>query len=286
MISISGDSQNYWIDYGYENMENFLAVNSCGYQKLLTKDLSRKRDKGRIDYQLIYIVNGKGFFHFDSSITELTKGNIILFSPNELQHYHYYAKDSTEVYWIHFTGYAVDNYLKEFGLLGSNYYFIDIMDEVISLFSKIIYELNMKKEMHNPITAAYLLEILSLFGRKLKDKEEIHRTSLSSDIKWGIEIMYEKYNQNLTVASLAKECNLSLYRFIHKFKTVTGVTPTEYLTGIRIKEAKKLLSDSSFSIAEVAVIVGYENPLYFSRVFHKTVGISPSQFKKQFHEVY
>jgi AraC-like DNA-binding protein len=74
-------------------------------------------------------------------------------------------------------------------------------------------------------------------------------------------------------------CSLSLFRFIHKFKDLTGMTPIEYLTQIRINEAKFLLSNSPLNVAEISSIVGYDDPLYFSRVFKKVTGISPKNYK-------
>ncbi|MBD2870326.1 helix-turn-helix domain-containing protein [Paenibacillus arenilitoris] len=56
----------------------------------------------------------------------------------------------------------------------------------------------------------------------------------------------------------------------------------KYLTDNRMNEAKKLLLESSLSVKEVASIVGYENPLYFSRVFRGSVGVPPSLYKKRF----
>jgi AraC-like DNA-binding protein len=60
------------------------------------------------------------------------------------------------------------------------------------------------------------------------------------------------------------------------------MTPMKYITDIRMNEAKKLLSESSLHVKEVAAVVGYDNPLYFSRIFRSTVGIPPSEYKKQF----
>ena len=56
----------------------------------------------------------------------------------------------------------------------------------------------------------------------------------------------------------------------------------KYLTNIRINEGKRLLLETSFNVSEVALIVGYENPLYFSRVFRKVVGMPPREYQKQF----
>lgn len=280
MISISGNSRDIWLDSGFENHDSFLAVNSCGYQKLITKNLERKREKGRVDYQLIYIVSGKGIFNFGNTETEVPEGNIVVYTPGQPQYYSYYAKDLTEVYWLHFTGFSAGNYIREFGFFHNPVYSVGVFDEAVLLYKKIINELNLKKPLNNQIASAYLLELLSLFGRKLQSGDQRWNSDAHGDIKKIIETMHEKYSQGLIVSRLAEECGLSLFRFIHKFKTVTGMTPVEYITAIRINEAKKLLLETSLNVGEVASIVGYDNPLYFSRVFKKAVGIPPKQYKR------
>lgn len=282
MISISGNSLNSWYEYGVENKEKFLFVNCCGYQKLMTRDLARNREKGRVDYQLIYIVGGKGTFHFHNRSVEVVEGQVVIYTPNQPQNYFYYAKDSTEVYWIHFTGYAAHDYLQQFNFLSETIHSVGVMNDVIALFKKMINELNMKKVLSEHLTTAYLLELLTLLGRRLQSSKEYRKIDPHADINRVIEIMHENYTQNLVVADLAKTCNLSIFRFIHKFKAVTGTTPIKYIISIRINEAKKLLSETSLNVREVASIVGYENPLYFSRVFSNVVGMPPSKYKEQF----
>ena len=70
--------------------------------------------------------------------------------------------------------------------------------------------------------------------------------------------------------------------FIKKFKEVTGVTPIQYLLNIRLTTAKELLKSKKYNVSEVATAVGYENILYFSRIFTKHIGISPSKYKKTY----
>ena len=75
------------------------------------------------------------------------------------------------------------------------------------------------------------------------------------------------------------------YDYLRKlFKKEVGVTPLEYMTGLRMKKAEGMLSSAwsrDYSVAEVAEMCGYSDPLYFSRVFNKHFGCSPSAFAKR-----
>ncbi len=283
MISISGNALDYWDEGGLEDKSNLLTVNCCGYQKLITKNLTRRRDKGRLDFQLIYIVGGQGTFFMGNKNVTASSGEIVVYEPNQPQHYKYEAKDFTEAYWLHFTGYAAQDYLQQFGLLNNSIHTVGVISEVIALFEKIIHELNMNKPLSKHMLTANLMELLTLLGRKLQNKDKRWKVDQHEDINNIIQSMHEQYNENLSMEDFAKMCSLSIYRFIHKFKAVTGTTPNQYITSIRINEAKRLLSETSFNVQEVASVVGYHNPLYFSRVFRKVVGLPPSSYKEQFH---
>lgn len=60
-----------------------------------------------------------------------------------------------------------------------------------------------------------------------------------------------------------------------------GFTPMQYILSIRISSAQSLLETTEYNIAEIAAIVGYDDPLYFSRLFKKQIGVSPSEFRKR-----
>ena len=68
--------------------------------------------------------------------------------------------------------------------------------------------------------------------------------------------------------------------FIRNFKQYTKTTPMQYLVERRITNAQVLLETTSYSIAEIGSIVGYENSMYFSRIFKKQKGVSPSEYRK------
>ena len=74
---------------------------------------------------------------------------------------------------------------------------------------------------------------------------------------------------------------MSVSWFIRSFKEYTGSTPTQYILSLRISNAQTLLGSTNYNITEIAEIVGYDNPLYFSRLFRKQSGMSPSEFRNR-----
>jgi len=91
--------------------------------------------------------------------------------------------------------------------------------------------------------------------------------------------LHEEYFKPITIQDLALQLGIERRRFAYLFERYTGLTPIHYLTEIRIRRAKELLRSGN-TVAEVAEKVGYIDNFYFSRVFKKKTGMSPTEFKK------
>lgn len=103
----------------------------------------------------------------------------------------------------------------------------------------------------------------------------------SWEVKKAISYIEEHFAENLTLASVAAQINLSPNYLSQMFKKSTGKTFLEHLTYCRIEEAKKLLRQEKLNISEISFRIGYDSQRYFSHVFAKTEGLTPSEFKKQ-----
>ncbi len=126
-------------------------------------------------------------------------------------------------------------------------------------------------EMHGAILQAgdRLLELV-LNVRNMRHQRLIMRAT---------QYMQEHFNQALSLEDLARVVYLSPFYFSHIFKEEMGMTFIEYLTSLRINEAKRLLRDTLLAVGTIAEQVGYNDVNYFSRVFKKVVGMTPSQFR-------
>ncbi len=113
--------------------------------------------------------------------------------------------------------------------------------------------------------------------------ENIYRSrtvSLDSRLKRAIEFIDHHYGGDLSVKRVADEAFLSPSRFSHLFTSEMGLPLVEYLTKVRMQNARKVLKDSKKSIAQVAQEVGYTDQSYFTKVFKKTEGMTPKSFRK------
>jgi len=118
-------------------------------------------------------------------------------------------------------------------------------------------------------------QILNLFQKI----EKLHSPVHNKRIQKLIEYVDNYYTDNASVDELANMCFLSKPQMFRLFKAETGKTPVDYRNELRIKKACQLIQDGECSVSEIAEMLGFESIYYFSRVFKKYTGISPSKFK-------
>jgi len=92
--------------------------------------------------------------------------------------------------------------------------------------------------------------------------------------------MQENFSKDISLEDVSQTVDMSSYYFSKVFKEETGVNFIEYLTQLRMEEAKRLLEESDLSIKEVCSEVGYSDPNYFSRNFKKYTGITPTEARE------
>lgn len=259
-----------------------LIVTSCGTYKLYTRPkLPTWRPRGRRDFQLLYVAAGKAHFHFGDEEKIVSAGHMVLYRPKEPQKYEYYGNDQTEVYWVHFTGGNVTNLLRSYGLTDDKKFFYCGSDLAYQqLFRAMINELQMCKDNYQEMLEMYLRQIFIRLQRLFNTALKIDNAHVAEEIDKATTFFNEHYNDPISIDEYARETHVSTSWFIRNFKACTGFTPMQYILSKRIYNAEVLLRDTDYNIAEISRIVGYDNPLYFSRVFRKTKKMSPSEYRK------
>jgi transcriptional regulator GlxA family with amidase domain len=84
------------------------------------------------------------------------------------------------------------------------------------------------------------------------------------------------------VASMVRLSGLPERTFKRRFQKAVGMTPLEYVHAIRLEEAKKLLETTDETLEKLAERVGYEDATFFSRLFRRSVGLTPAQYRRRF----
>jgi two-component system response regulator YesN len=115
---------------------------------------------------------------------------------------------------------------------------------------------------------------------EIMDKVRDTNSEPSLAVKKALTYIDDHFTEDLSLASLASYIGLSPNYLSQIFKQSTGKTFLDQLTSRRIEEAKKLLRQGDLNVSEISFRVGYDNPRYFSEVFHKQENMTPSQYRK------
>ncbi|WP_366295079.1 AraC family transcriptional regulator [Paenibacillus sp. AN1007] len=110
------------------------------------------------------------------------------------------------------------------------------------------------------------------------------QTELADPVKQTIRYIQNHYREQVTLDLLAEQFNYSSRHLSMRFKRKTGYSPIDYLIQTRIGRARELLVRSDAKLASIAAEVGYSDVYYFSRIFKKYVGMSPSLYQKKMRE--
>ena len=275
-----GDLGNYvdaWVD-----LTRPLLVTSVGnIRPRSVKEFFTTRPEGREDYQLIYVAEGCIHFYFDAKETVVEKGHMVLFRPGEPQHYIMYSAERADFYWAHFTGCGVESLLEECGIPeGRNVFWVGTSSDYRWMYHQMIKELQVGRIHSEELNGLSLKYLLLLINRHRTETDTPDITDFRGEVVHALTYFERHWRDPISLEEYAARNRMSPCWFRRQFKRYTGVSPMQYLVSLRITNARNLLENTDYNVAQVADAVGYENPAYFRRLFYKHTGMTPSEYKK------
>ena len=254
----------------------YITINSCNVQKSRGRSYTVIRERGRVDYHILYVVEGECVCCYDDATTIMTKGNFVIYMPGERQLYSFSEEKNTRTLWVHFSGYGVKEILNKLGLSGGVYRTLPEVD-VESCFEKMIYHYSLGTNKSRVSAEGELVELLSLLSREDGEQSSV---AYSETVEKMLKYIHSNWQKAITISDVAKKVNLSESRTAHVFKEAVGKGVHQYITSLRMSTAKELLVSTDMSISEIGEMVGFSDALYFSRAFKSETGMSPRAFKK------
>jgi two-component system response regulator YesN len=124
---------------------------------------------------------------------------------------------------------------------------------------------------------AWIVKVLDTFVDEVYATRETRTLPV---IRQAVRYIKEHFREELTLDDVAQAVHFSPYYVSRLFKEELGMNFIEYLTRIRIDEAKRMLLETNQTVSEIAVYVGYQDPSYFTKVFKKMEGRTPTQFRR------
>ena len=250
----------------YDKNTNFpLYIINCGYYKNVVQPISVSRPDGRLDYQLILPISGSMLI----DKKQVLPGEIFLYCPHAPQNYTYFEGEGTEYYWVHFYGCEADLLCADLALENGIIKLGDGKQEVERLVRMIIRAFADRYTHVDEYAAGLLRSILAIIASP---------PVLSSPFTKAMKLLSDP-SCNLTITELATMYEMSEGHFIRSFKAYSGSSPSAFRTAKRLEIACEMLTSTKMTIDQISRAAGYSDPLYFSRIFKKCIGISPKQYR-------
>ncbi|MNO45145.1 HTH-type transcriptional activator Btr [compost metagenome] len=156
--------------------------------------------------------------------------------------------------------------------------------QVEEQFLKVVDSWNAKLPGYEYVSKTAFQQLLIAIYHNTRRQNQNYATSLK--VEKLIQYMRENIHRKITLTELSGQAQLSSTYLSRAFKEITGTSIIEFFNQLKMEAAKEMLLEGELKIKEVAGALGFADEFYFSRVFKKTEGISPSQFhSKNVHGV-
>lgn len=227
---------------------------------------------------LIYCVSGEGWCEYNNRRQLLKRQSFVVLPAGEVHAYGNREKNSWEIYWVHFKGEQARAMAERLccGKFGVGIP-LSPRRELLQLFQQMIADLELEASRE-----AYAFANTRLW-HLLGDMVYRRRFDLGGEgkaIERSLEIMKARVEETLTLGELTAELGLSSTYFCRLFKQRMDQAPIDYFIRLKIQRACQYLDFSDIAVQEVATVLGYDDPYYFSRVFKRIMGVSPLRYRK------
>ena len=240
----------------------------------------RIREKGIGQYVLIYCVDGSGFYVVDGKRHEVKKNQYFILPIGKPHEYGSTEGHFWTVYWLHFCGKAAHVFAEGAATPQTiNVTMQSRISERINIFDEILTTLHFGDSIED---LRYASSLLSHFLASMRYLGQFRRAKAGAEkdiVEQAIHYMRENIENRITMAEVLRYVGYSQSHFSTVFKKKTGMSPLSYFNRLKVEHACQLLKTTDLKVNMICYKVGIEDPLYFSRLFSKVMGMSPSEFR-------
>ncbi|ODP27801.1 Lactose operon transcription activator [Paenibacillus nuruki] len=211
--------------------------------------------------------------------------NVWCISPNEPFEYINNMDEDLETYYICFTGPQARLLIEQSGMhQGYSEVSAELFDQLEEKFERI---LSTNEDSNQFSSELRRLELLYSIFAELSSDHPSHinhyvADTLSSTTLWmeeAIAYIHSHYDRGITVADVASHVGVHRTHFSKQFHLVHQTPPAEYIRSLKMSKARQLLTETNYSLAEIAYSVGYPDLFSFSKAFKKHAGITPKKYR-------
>ena len=230
--------------------------------------------------ELFYIVGGRGQFLIQDQLYPVNANNLVIINPNVPHTEVSLNAQPLEYIVLGIEGVELASSEQSNGRFSMLDHFESV--EISGCLRNILREMELKSTGYEDVCQAYMEILIIRLMRSTALSVPAQPQQISANRQCAAVKRYidQHFKETLTLDQLAEEAHMNKFYLSHAFKQEFGVSPINYLISCRIEESKYLLAETDLSISQIAQLLNFSSPSYFSQVFRRTQGVSPVEFRQ------
>jgi AraC-like DNA-binding protein len=233
-------------------------------------------------FNLHYVASGEGFVEEDGVWRRLQAGDAFFYFPNRHQKYRSSEDNPWDIYWMHFYGERLAELLTEQGLRRSIVWTTSRHDLLLEHFEGLFREIRSRNFLRPSLLSMLAYGIVTEFATQVVP-HSLHRNSRGTPRALAdlLPSIQETACEPFSLEHWSERLGISPYYFCKIFRKTVQMTPMDFITMCRIRQAKqKLLDDPDFPVHLVAEACGYSSVSYFIKRFKEKEGVTPTAYRQ------
>ncbi|WP_434664105.1 AraC family transcriptional regulator [Klebsiella sp. MISC125] len=234
-----------------------------------------------VGHELIFCLKGRGVIRLENNLHHVQEGNLA-WLPVRWPHEHYPdSAEPWEILWLRIDSSKLNNIMQILNVLQEPVFAFQQPEKVTEIY----YQLFSLMKSHTLVSDAHCDALCAkLISTLLENRsQETEKSPVITHRGLGrlIYQIHSHYNDEWDIEKFMQYCQVSKSQLFRLFQETFNQSPLKWLKNYRLSQARRLLVETDDTISKIAGQVGYNDPLHFSRDFHRAVGVSPSEFRRQ-----
>ncbi|MEF3091779.1 AraC family transcriptional regulator [Raoultella sp. WB_B2P2-3] len=234
-----------------------------------------------VGHELIYCLKGRGVVRLENNLHHVQEGNLA-WLPVRWPHEHYPdSAEPWEILWLRIDSSKLNSIMHILNVLQAPVFTFQQPEKVTEIY----YQLFGLMKSHTLVSDAHCDALCAklIFTLLENRSQETEKSPVITHRGLGhlIYQIHSHYNDEWDIGKFMQYCQVSKSQLFRLFQETFNQSPLKWLKNYRLSQARRLLVETDDTIGKIAGQVGYNDPLHFSRDFHRAVGVSPSEFRRQ-----
>ena len=237
-------------------------------------------ERGRVlsEYQLLYIVKGRGTLTTEQGEFLISKGTMILLRPGQWHTYRPAQEVGWSEYYIGFVGDVAERAIRALFDDGEYIFNVGLNRELVELYQRAIEVASIDRPAAQQMLAGIVMHMIGVINFTSRN-ESLSTDRLDQIVEQAKSIMQENVMQSIDLEALAAHLNVSYSWFRKIFRDYTGYPPAKYFMRLKLRHAQYLLSNTQMPIKDIASTLNFKSAEHFYTTFKRVMGNTPNAFR-------